>query len=667
VKDRSKKQDHFFSILVLLIISGLTYLPLLGKFGYTNDDWYLMYAASAYGPNAFIDIFSVDRPGRVLVMIPAYELFGANPLFYNLSAFLFRTLGGVALLGLLRRLWSGRPVSAIGMAVLFLVYPGFLSMPNAIDYQSHIVGLAAALLSIWLTIQAVQSDRLLEKILSDSGAVLFGWLYLSQMEWYIGFEFFRWACVFLLASRHGGTVFQKGIRAIRCAYPSLLVPAAFLVWRLFFFSSQRGATDVDLQFELFKLYPVQTVYHWSIQVLQDLYDVLLAAWVIPLSRLLEYIEWWGWSLALIASGIVMFLLFKLDRADRRAASEQPNFLREALWLGILTAIAGLIPIAMVNREVAFPSFSRYALVSSVGVAIFLVALVSMIRRQILRSAVLATLLTIAMLTHHANSVKSAQETAIVRNFWWQVSWRIPQLETRATLIGNYPAGSTEEDYFIWGPANLIYYPENRAATGIQPALFAAILNEETVAKVLARERQEFDNRKNIITYKNYRNILILTQPTMDSCVHVIDGLQPEFSQFESESIREIGPYSELEHILVDETPHTPPTLVFGPEPDHGWCYYYQMADLARQRGDWEQVLRVGEEAFGKHLTPNDSVEWMPFLQAYAQSGDVAQLEARAPQITASPYIAHQACQIITAMPEVADSGKQTVASLYCAE
>ncbi len=667
MKDRSRKQDHFFSILLLLIISGLTYLPLLGKFGYTNDDWYLMYAASAYGPNAFIDIFSVDRPGRVLVMIPAYELFGANPLLYNLSAFFFRVLGGSALLSLLRRLWPGRPVPAIGMSLLFLVYPGFLSMPNAIDYQSHIVGLAAALLSIWLTVKALQSDRLPEKTLSHIGAILFGWLYLSQMEWYIGFEFFRWACVFLLFSRQGGTFFQKVIRAIRGAYPSLLVPAVFLAWRLFFFSSQRGATDVDLQFELFKLYPVQTVYHWSIQVLQDLYDVLLAAWVIPLSRLLDYIEWWGLTLALITSGVIVFLLSKLDTAEGPAASEQPNFPREALWLGILTAIAGLVPIAMVNREVAFPSFSRYAIVSSVGVAIFLVALVSMLQRQALRSGVFALFLILAMLTHHANSVKSAQETAIVRNFWWQVAWRIPQLEARTTLIGNYPGAPTEEDYFIWGPANLIYYPESQSATGIQPAVFAAILNKETVAKVVARERQEFDNRKNIITYKNYRNILILSQPTMESCVHVIDGLQPEFSQSESESIRAIGPYSEIEHILVEETPHTPPALVFGPEPEHGWCYYYQMADLARQRGDWEQVLQLGEEAFGKNHSPSDSIEWIPFLQAYAQRGDVAQLQARAPEITASPYIAHQACQIIQAMPEVTNSVKQTVTSLYCAE
>jgi hypothetical protein len=378
-------------------------------------------------------------------------------------------------------------------------------------------------------------------------------------------------------------------------------------------------------------------------------------------------EWWGWLLGLVTSGGIIFLLYKFETFDQSVASEQPNFTREALWLGLLTAIAGLIPIAMVNREVAFPSFSRYALVSSVGVAIFIAALVSMLRTRGLRYAVFAILLTVAMWTHHGNSVRAAHETAVVQNFWWQVAWRIPQLEARTTLIGNYPAGSTEEDYFIWGPANLIYYPENQAATGIQPTLFAAILNKETVEKVLARERQEFDNRKNIITYKNYRNILILTQPTLNSCVHVIDGLRPEFSQYESETIRIIGPYSEVEHILVEEMPHTPPELVFGPEPEHDWCYYYQIADLARQRGDWKQVRQAGEEAFGKNLAPHDSIEWMPFLQAYAQSGDVAQLEARAPQVTASPFVAQQACQTITSMPEVAESVKEAVTSLYCAE
>jgi hypothetical protein len=212
MKGNVKNRDDLLSILLLFLVSGFAYLPLLGKFGYYNDDWYLMYSAFAYGPDTFIDIFSVDRPGRALVMIPAYILFGENPLYYNLSAYVFRLAGALALYWLLNMLWPHKRSQTTLMSALFLVYPGFLSQPNAIDYQSHIVGLAAALFSIGLMVKAVLARTPAFQLLLHSLAVLFGWLYLSQMEWYIGFEFFRWACVFLLSARTGGTLPQKSWR-----------------------------------------------------------------------------------------------------------------------------------------------------------------------------------------------------------------------------------------------------------------------------------------------------------------------------------------------------------------------------------------------------------------------------------------------------------------------
>ncbi len=88
------RTDIFFECVLLTFISGLAYLLFVPQFGYFNDDWYLMYAAGAKGTSVFWDIFAIDRPLRALVMIPAYTLFGPNPLYYNLSAFLFRLLGG---------------------------------------------------------------------------------------------------------------------------------------------------------------------------------------------------------------------------------------------------------------------------------------------------------------------------------------------------------------------------------------------------------------------------------------------------------------------------------------------------------------------------------------------------------------------------------------------
>ena len=194
---------------------------------------------------------------------------------------------------------------------------------------------------------------------------------------------------------------------------------------------------------------------------------------------------------------------------------------------------------------------------------------------------------------------------------------------------------------------------------------AITLNKDTVKKILAREGQDFNNRRNIITYANARNILVLTQPTVNSCVHVIDGIQPELSQNDPDLIRAVGAYSEIDHVLVDETPHTPPSLVFGPEPSRNWCFYYEQADLARQRGEWNQVLDIGEQAKGQGFEPVDLIEWMPFLQAYAVAGDVDRLVNLAPIIATDPAVSMQACQSIKALPEISASVIDAVDNYYC--
>jgi hypothetical protein len=61
--------------------------------------------------------------------------------------------------------------------------------------------------------------------------------------------------------------------------------------------------------------------------------------------------------------------------------------------------------------------------------------------------------------------------------------------------------------------------------------------------------------------------------------------------------------------------------IYGPEPAHGWCYYFQKADLARQLGDWEEVAALGDKAFKLDDFPNNPVERFVFIEGYAHSGD----------------------------------------------
>jgi len=290
----------------------------------------------------------------------------------------------------------------------------------------------------------------------------------------------------------------------------------------------------------------------------------------------------------------------------------------------------------------------------------------MLKGRRLQLALISLLVGLALLTHYHNGLSTARQAEALRLFWWQVSWRIPQMEPGTTLIARYPVGGAAEDYFVWGPANLIYYPDSQDEQYVQPALYAAVLDRATATRVLARAGQKYVDRRGIHTYANFRHVLVLTQPIPGSCVRVIDGSQPELSSYEDERIMLMAPYSETGRILKGEDFPVPPQAAFGSEPVRGWCYQYEKAAYARQVGDWQEAVRIGEDAARSGLAPADPIEWMPFLQAYAVLGDGARLTELAPSILGDPFVSWQACRTLTGMP-LEPSVLEQVKELFCLE
>ncbi len=672
MKSRVKNLPGGLLVSILLtVIAALVYLPFVFQFGYYFDDWYIIFAAGARGAEAIREIYSIDRPAGAFLMNLLYGFFGANPFLYNLSGFAFRVAGAVGVFALCATVWTQRRAFAFTTALLFLIYPGFLSQPNGITYQYYLAGLAAATWSMALTARAILSDKLSAKAWYFSLSIVLGWFYLSQIEWYIGFEAIRWAIILMIHFREGGNEQQTMIRAVLRGSPALLIPVVFLGWRLFFFESERGATDVGLQLGGFFSYPLQMLFRWATSLAQDMFNVLFGAWTIPLERIAFPMDASNQAIGLCVGALCILLAWfglKHDQAEEvLSAHDEAAWKQEAILIGLVGIVFGLLPVTLANREVAFPTYSRYTLVASFGAGLLLAVWLFGWLAPKWRGLWLSVLILISALTHYGNALEYARWTNVYNNFWWQVSWRAPQFEKNTTLVANIPTVGTEEDYFVWGPANLIYYPESQNDKAVQPALFAAILNTNAVNNVLSRTPQEYDNRRGIITYKNYRNIVILTQPSPSSCVRIINGLQSEFSVRESDSIRVIGSFSEIERVLVGELPHTPPELIFGAEPARGWCYYYESADLARQRGEWETVIHLGEEAKQRGLSPADLIEWMPFLNAYAITGDVERLSALASVITGEPYIALQVCRILGGTEGLSPEAIEIVDSLYCPE
>ena len=659
--------EKFLTFALLGLVSALAYLPLVHLFGYTHDDWYLMYAAQVKGPLIYLDVFSGDRPLRALVMTPAYMMFGNNPLYYNLSAYFFRFLSSLGFLWTLRILWPKQRIATSWMALLFLIYPGFLSQLNGIDYQSQMVALAAATFSLALTLKSLEARRISTRIVFLILSALTAWLYLGLVEYFIGVEALRFLLIFTLVLRTQGNWLEKTRRALLQSLPFLLTFLPFLFWRFFIFESTRGATDMGKQLSGFLSNPLSIGATWFIHLIHDVFNTLFLAWGVPLY---QYAFWMPAKESLIGFGIAAFVvaltllaLKKLNYKDNPQI-EGTNWHIEAIWLGLATAIFGILPVTLVNRYANFSDYSRYTLISSVGAVMFIVGVSHYFNKRRIQTIALSILVFTAVLTHHANGVKMANDTKAWQEFWWQTSWRIPQMEPGTTVIARYSVGAIKEDYFVWGPANFIYYPEKTSSEFVQPPIAASLMNKETILNIFTGAEPKFRDRRSIQISQNFNKILILTQPTASSCLRVIDSEQLEISLSDNSDLMQLAAFSKADQIDLDSAPHTPRESIFGVEPAHGWCYIYQKATLARQKGDWDTVAALDQQASRNAFAPKDSIEWMPFLQASAMLGDGERVREIKSYIKKEDFVMQQACTILSGM-ELAPEMRALTESVYC--
>jgi pentatricopeptide repeat protein len=113
---------------------------------------------------------------------------------------------------------------------------------------------------------------------------------------------------------------------------------------------------------------------------------------------------------------------------------------------------------------------------------------------------------------------------------------------------------------------------------------------------------------------------LISIPSTSSCIHVIDGALPIYAENEPLLTQLIAEHSHVDRIISSGTSPIPSQSIFGAEPTHDWCYYYQKASLARQQGNWEEVNSLYNEAISLGFKPNDKSEIIPFIEALVNIG-----------------------------------------------
>lgn len=644
-------------ILLIIVIAGVTYLPGLSQATVYRDDWYYMMDRLIGGPGIFQEMFRIDRPARGLLFEAYYRLFGIQPFPYHMASFLWRLAGGLAALWLFRQLWPRQRLASFMMALFFVLYPGYLRWLEGFENQPRILSSFLEVFSIALTLQAIRTTRTTPKILMWIGSILTGWAYIALVDFAFGMEVFRLLCVFLLVNRDQRTLtfLKRGTLAIRAWGIAALIPFGFLFWRFFLFHNERAATDVGLQFSYLFASPITTGTSWLLRLFQSTFNVVVPAWApslfwslfdVPLSNTLPGISFAGIAVLLFLG--ISFSIGKMDDdTNQWDVVSSRTWQSEAIWAGLVGVFAGVVPVIVANRYVSVEAYSHYALPASLASVMVVVGIVSLIDSRTVRFGIASVLVLLAVLTHYAAALRVLHEERVIADFWQQVVWRAPGIKAGTTLFVSYPSVFYGEDVdAVAGPANFLYFPEQ---TGQIPAVYPLVALPQmnyTTIQVLRGGNERATGYRTHVGRINYDKLLVISQPSENACVHVIDLQWPRYSNQDPAQILLLGPYSNIQTVLTGARPPRPAEFIFGPEPAHTWCYYYQKAELALQERALEEVIEIGAQVNQLDLQPNDRIEWSPFLQAYAIMGDENAFESTAKKINKSPFARREACNAL---------------------
>jgi hypothetical protein len=452
----------------------------------------------------------------------------------------------------------------------------------------------------------------------------------SISEYLIGLEALRPLLLWIALSSDSTTTRPQRLRKTALFWlPFLLITAAYVVWRLFLIRLSQDDPNRPNELYAFLSQPMATIPQLIRIMLQDGVFILVSNWYKTFSHtLFESVQpftFLSLAIGLAAGAGAAFFLLKQDGGE---AGEQDSskWGKQALALGMAALVLGPLPAWAIGRQAIGPNFAdRYAVAAMFGASLVIVALIEWIAQQRLQKTVLlCVLLGLAVSFQVRNENEYRWLWVKQTRFYWQLAWRAPQIQFPTAILVEDEIFPQQALFSTSAAINLIYppAPEKRLTTW----LFRLNPNYRDNIEQLFRGEQFVKGHRTLFFSGATPDTFVLYyDPNKTNCVWVLrpeDRDNPEIPDLTRQAL----PVSNLERISPQGTPSYPPQHIFGKEPPHGWCYLFEKADLARQMGDWQQVVELAGEAQNQGFHPTQSEsdnpqEWIPFIEGYAHTGD----------------------------------------------
>jgi hypothetical protein len=612
--------------LALLFLAIIAYGLLIPWMGFYWDDWPFAWITHTFGSGEFIPAFLPFRPLLGPIFVVTTTFLKENPLAWQIFALLLRCLTGVAVWWSFGTIWPAHKKQVALLSLCFVVFPGYLSQWVALTHSNQeLVSLLMYLLSFGVMALAIRKPKRRLLYLFLSFVLMFVGLYTT--EYFFGLELLRPVLLWFMFEEQQPQKRARFVQTLRTWAPYLVI---WLLDGVFLYVYQRSSVYDSYTVQAFGVFqqPLRQLFTQGIQdVATAIGTAGFAAWTQPFQLLTKPLDVATnlLTIGLIVAGflLIAFYLWRLDVPQIDTAETGTSWGLQAMLLGVIGILGGRLPSWMAGLPIGLTfSWDRFMLSMMLGASLFLVGLVDFLLKDDHRKVVVVSLLVaLAVGQQFVTANTFRRDWANQQQFFWQLSWRIPSLAPNTMLTTSELPFVYETDFSLTAPLNWIYsstdtphdlqymlvYTKARLGSTLLPSLEAGQATQMTYRTA---------------TFKGSTSDMVVFYYSTPGCVEILD---PQYSNAETVPgqtymLTDAIPLSNLSRIQTASQPVTLPTSLFGSEPAHTWCYYFEKADLARQSGDWKKVAELGEEAATQGFTAITPAEWLPFIEADARTG-----------------------------------------------
>ena len=614
-----------FYAAILLLVMFAAHKLLVANLGFYYDDWEgVLLQKQQFSFPQIWSYFLIDRPFSSIIHFLFNPLIGTKPINWHLVGLLVNWAAVLFIVKSFLRIWPKNLLEIGWIGLLLGVYPGitrqFVIRTSMVHYISFLLFSA----SIWLMIKAVQElkHRWIYLIIS----LFLAMLQMLIIEYFTGLELMRLLILFYIFKREHTITSTAIKKAFLNWLPYLLVFILFLIFRMSVLPliQQEGMTVKNMPSILsaFQQNPLVVLVQQVEIILQDLVYAVMYVWsktIIP-----EEVDIhakttiFSWLVGFLVAGVSLIFMQQWHNKKKSAESETEPYPVLILSLCLIAMLLGGLPIWAVGRQAIKGLWSsRFLFGIVLGAVPFFVLITSWLFGK-KRNAGFSIIMALFLMASVSFQIRTARTYSLTwqyaKDYFWQLKWRAPALVEGTFILSPYTPFQFSSDYQIAYATNVLY------ATGYSSEemkywWFDGPDDIIDFTKNKYPEQMDINHQFRNLSFNSSMEFAlpVIYRPGR-GCLQVLDNVyknEPLLLVVENQL------FETFKTGLILNEEQSVPIDIFGEEPEPKWCYYFQLADLARSEERWGDVASYWKIAENEDMKPNYGPEYLPFFEAFA--------------------------------------------------